>query len=228
MGQHWMPTTDLGLQAFADNFSAKVTLAPTVYGLTVANALSLGVSLNSYSTSLATQGNPATRTTVTTNEKNVRKEALTAELRAFARVVQACLTVTDAQRISLGLPVRDTEPTPVPAPAVSPQMVLVSVTGHTVRVRLRNAQSPDSTARPANVAGAMVFSYVGATPPTNVDAWAFVANISKTTVDVNFEPEVASGATVWILASWFNSKMQTSPAASPITATLGGGYAMSA
>ena len=38
------------------------------------------------------------------------------------------------QRHDLGLTVRDVEPTPVPAPAMAPQVLVVSITGNTVRI----------------------------------------------------------------------------------------------
>jgi hypothetical protein len=47
-------------------------------------------------------------------------------------------------------------------------------------------------------------------------------------VDVLFPATVASGATVWLSAFWFNPRKQPGPACDPVSANLPGGGAMAA
>ena len=73
--------------------------------------------------------------------------------------------------------------------------------------------------------GAAVFSYVGATAPTDPSAYAFQGNTSLTNFNVTFADTVVPGSVVWITAMWFNTRAQSGPAAQPVQAIIQYGYA---
>ncbi len=74
--------------------------------------------------------------------------------------------------------------------------------------------------------GATIFSYVGATPPTDASAYKFEGNTALTTFDVTFPDTVVPGSAVWITAMWFNTRAQSGPAAQPVQATVQYAFAM--
>ena len=62
---------------------------------------------------------------------------------------------------------------------------------------------------------------MGATPPAELSAWKFEGNTGRTTIDVLFPTSVASGATVWFTAFWFNPRKQQGPACDPVPVLTG-------
>ena len=141
----------------------------------------------------------------------------------LAGVSQRWPGMTNPLRIELGLPPRDFEPTPIPPPGAAPGIVVKSAQGRTVKIRLIDVAQPTRLGKPAGVSGASVFSFVGATPPADLANWKFEGNTSRTGVDVLFPTSVASGATVWFTAFWFNPRKQQGPACDPVSANLPGG-----
>ena len=224
MAASFLPNKDAALLAWAQNFSTLITLAPITYGLTAGQATSFAALLTSYSTAL-TACNPGVRNKAAVLTKNTARTSLKTNARLLARIVEGQATVTNAQKATLGLNVRAT-PTPIPPPALAPQIDVISVVARTVKIRLHNTETAPRRGKPAGVKGAAVFSYVGATPPADLSGYKFEGNTTVTVVDIVFPDTVAAGATVWIIAMWFNERTQNGPAATPVNATIQYGLSM--
>ena len=79
------------------------------------------------------------------------------------------------------------------------------------------------------MAGASVFSFVGATPPVGVFGWNFEGNTGRTIIDAQFAGTLAPGTVVWLTAFWYNPRAESGPGCSPVSAILaGGGMSMAA
>ncbi|HTL29753.1 MAG TPA: hypothetical protein VL282_11045, partial [Tepidisphaeraceae bacterium] len=117
--------------------------------------------------------------------------------------------------------------TPQPVPGFAPLLSVVKVSGHVVTVRMANPNEPSSKARPAFTSGMALFSYVGDETPTDPAAFKFETNTGRTEIDVTFPASVATGATVYFTAFFFNNRKQSGPACTPVSATLGAGSVMS-
>jgi hypothetical protein len=225
MANSFLPRTDHGLLAWAQNFYAVANAGPaTIFGLTSAQLTAFNALVGTYSTDLAAC-DPGVRNKAAVLTKNASKKSLANSARLLARIVEGQATVTDAQKAELGLNVR-AAPTPIPPPAFPPQVDLVSVVGRTVKIRLHNSEVAGKRGKPAGVKGAAVFSHVGATAPTDPSAYDFEGNTTLTVVDVVFPDTVAPGATVWITAFWFNERAQSGPAATPVQAVIQYGMGM--
>lgn len=216
----FFPTTDAGMLAWAQHFSTMISATPTTYGLVAAQATAYATLVTNYQTAL-TACEPTVRNKTSTAAKNQAKAALKLSSVQLANIINGQPTVTDAQKIALGLNVRAT-PTPVPPPGNPPTLDIVSVTGKTVKIRLHN-DATSKRARPAGVTGTTIFSYVGATPPADITAWVFQGSSSKTIVDIAFDNTVAAGSIVWLTAFWYNGKGQSGPACAPVSTYLAGG-----
>ena len=227
MGRNWLNETDDGLRTFALSFGTQAVADPIPIGLTAPIAAAYLAQAEAFDAAVTAARGPD-RGPAKTQAKNSLKIELIAETRRLARVVQACLTTTDEDRVKLNLPVHDTEPSPIPRPTLAPLVSVVSVTGHTVRLRLANAELPSSRARPPGTAGAMIFRYIGEAAPTGVDGWTFAGNTAQTQFDVTFDAAVPAGSKVWLTASWFNPRLETGPGAEPVSTTIGGGFVMAA
>jgi hypothetical protein len=210
-----VPTRDSLLATFAPNFSGIITLSPTTYNVTAGQATSLATATDNFLDAYNAQQADGARSKSLTTAKNSAKLALLALLRPMYGAIQASSTVSNTLKVNLGIVVRRM-PAPVPAPSAAPVVVVVSVTGRTVRLRLRDAANPHRVGRPANVAAATILSYVGTTPPASIGDWRFEANVSKTLLDVTFPETVAPGARVWFTVFWSNRKDQAGPACDPV------------
>jgi hypothetical protein len=140
----------------------------------------------------------------------------------LAKLIEGTASVTNAQKFALRLNVRSA-PTPVPVPSAAPGLDIVSVSAWTVKIKLHDTSSSAKRGKPPGVTGASLFSFVGATPPSDISSWQFEGNVSRTNVDVTFPNTIAGGTKVWISAFWFNNKKQSGPNSSPVSTNLQGG-----
>jgi hypothetical protein len=86
----------------------------------------------------------------------------------------------------------------------------------------------DRRGKPAGVALAFVYSFVGTTPPTDLTMFKFEGSSTRTTFDILFPTTVAGGSQVWLYACWANPRTQSGPACAPVTAYLQGAAAHAA
>jgi hypothetical protein len=143
----------------------------------------------------------------------------------LAKIIDGTATVTDAQRLDLGLNVRAT-PAPIPAPSQAPNLDVAGRLGTTVTIKLHDGSTSGRRRKPAGVQGASVFSFVGtggATPPAELADWKFEGNTTRTKIDVQFDAALAPGTLVWLCAFWFNPRGQAGPGCTPVSAILAGG-----
>ena len=220
MPNSFFPNTDSALLSWAQHFSSMITATPIPYGITAAEATALASLVTSYQTALVAC-EPTVRNKAATAAKNSARAALKISAKQLASIVEGQASVSDAQKIALGLTVRVT-PSPVPAPSNPPELDIVSVTGRTVKVRVHNNVKM-KRARPLGVTGNTLFSFVGAIAPGDLGAWTFQGNSSKTVLEVVFPEATPAGSSVWLLAFWYNGKGQSGPACAPVNTYLSGG-----
>lgn len=227
MGRQFLPSSDAALLAWSLNFNTLITATPTAFGLTAGLATAYGALHTAYATALAA-ADPAIRSKPAVATKDSARGALKNNARLLAKIVEGTASVTNAQKLSLGLTVR-AQPSPIPVPADAPALDIVSVSGRTVSIRLHDADNASKRGKPPGVDGAAVFSFVGATAPDDPSAYKFEGNTTRTTFDVVFPNTVAAGTQVWLTAMWFNERKQSGPACTPVGATVQfGGMSMAA
>ena len=218
----YLPLTDSGLLNWSENFAAQLAPDPTAFGLTMEEVGAYQQLQGNYDLAYTAATNPSTRGKATIATKNQTRKALITESRRLAMIATNYPATTDAQRLALGLTVRDKEPTPVPVPDSSPMVEVREVKNQRITLVLHNAEST-SRAKPEGVRGATVFTYIGASTPAELSDWKFEGNVTRTLVDLDMPATVPSGSKVWITAFWFNTKGQSGPATPPIYTYLGGG-----
>jgi hypothetical protein len=204
-----VPITDPGLLEFVDNFYRVIAAAPVSFGIGDAVIEQLETLRDDYSAKLQAAIDPPTRGQRTVFLKNQSKAALLSLTRKMAQQIGRTMSVTDAQRQELGLPILDKPRHSVPVPTTSPVLEVTKTSGRTVTLELKAGKS--KRGKPAKVAGASIFSYTGEQAPETAEGWVFLTNTTRTTVEIPFGPS-DQGDTVWITAFWYNSKAQSGPA----------------
>jgi len=124
--------------------------------------------------------------------------------------------ITDVQRQALGLRIRSTNHTPIPAPTEMPEMDILSVTGRTVRARL-HGETIEHRRKPTGCTGAYIWTFAGENPPEELSEWVFWSQTTKTTFEIEFPVSVEAGSKVWLAAGWVNAKGQIGPVCDPVS-----------
>jgi hypothetical protein len=217
----FIPSTDAGLLAWSLNFQTLIAASPAAYGLTGAQATAYQALHSAYATALAAC-DPNVRSKSTVAVKNAARTNLKSSLKLLVNIINGQGTVSDAQKLAMGLKVR-AMPSAIPAPALPPGLSVVSVVAWTVRIKLYDQNSSGKRGKPAGVNGASVFSFVGAEPPSDISAWKFEQNTGHTTMDLVFPSTIAPGTKVWLTGFWFNGRKQNGPACTPVCTNLQGG-----
>lgn len=226
-----MPIQDGALVNWGSNFDTKGTATPSKYSLTASQMTSFHTAYTAFVSAynaVATAREAGSRSKLLTSTKDQAKADLLVIGRELYSIVQSAISVADGDKSDIGVVVKKTSPTPVPPPSTAPGIAIVSSFGNTVKLRMYDVARPTHRSRPAGTIGASVFSFVGATPPSDESGWKFEGVAGKLIVDVTFPPATPGGAKVWFTAFWFNDRKQNGPASAPIGTNIPGGAAMAA
>lgn len=167
MSTDFLPARDADLDLWQQNFNDLIQAGPGTYGLDATYASAIAPLSADFTTKLAIAVNPSTRTKVTVASKDASKAALKSFIRVGAAIVQATPSVTNEAKESLGLPVHNNSPSPIPAPGTYP-IIGVTPSGpllHTLR--FSDQATPDSRRKPNGAKFLMVTSKVSATVITD-------------------------------------------------------------
>lgn len=208
------PAKEAELLTWSAQFSAKITATPTAFGLDAGQATAYAALHASYASAFATANDSTTNSKAAIIAKNNRKEALLNGPGGAWELVDVCQhwpDMTDALRGELNIRIPDTTPTPIAPPAQPPLVSILSTSGRTMEIRLRDKVNPDRRGKPVGVAGATVLYFVGENTPADPSQWMFLLNESRTKFYADIPPVVPPGARVWINAFWFNNRKQSGP-----------------
>ena len=115
MARSFFAGTDAQLYAGSASFATKISATPTAYGLTAPQATAYAARNATYAAAYEAAIDPETRTKGTVAAKNDARVAVRMTASDLAKVINGTATVTDEQKIDLGLNVRK-RPSPRPAP----------------------------------------------------------------------------------------------------------------
>jgi hypothetical protein len=221
-----VPLKDSLLVPWSTNFDTRITATPTTFGLTAAQATAYTALhdpfVAGYNAMMAARAD-GTRSEAQTAIKDAAKTALLAMARELYSFVQANTSVSDADKILLGVKPRDYSKSTISAPTARPGMDLVSVVARTVTVHIHDSASSSKRGKPAGAISAWVYTYVGSEYPSDPSMWQFQGAFNKPEAEIVFPDSVASGAQVWICAAWASRRGETGPVSVPITTNVQGG-----
>jgi hypothetical protein len=220
MASEFPPSREAELVPFSVNFKTKITATPLVFSLTPAQATAYGAVHDDFVAKWNICQDPATKTKEAVEIKDTAKDALVANLRMLVKIIQNAPTTTNAMRIDLAIPERESEPTPVPPPAQAPLLEVASVYGRNIRIKLNDA-SGEKRGRPEGCKGAQVYSFVGPTAPAGTDGWKMEGLVTRPTALVEMGESVAPGSKVWLTACWYTERGLTGPACTPVATATG-------
>lgn len=220
----YLPSSDAGLLAWTGTFAAKINAgAGGNYGLTVQQTSAYAALQSDFAFRMAQVADPSTDSTVNRGGKNDTGKSLVKMTRQLVNAIQGNPATTDDDRSALGLTVRKRTNTRTPTPKQPPKISIEHAFGTEVKIRLADAASPESRAKPVGVAGAAILTSLGDAPPllSDIASWTFQGTVSRMLSTIEF-PGARSGTTAWITAMWFNPRSENGPPAQPISVQIPG------
>lgn len=211
MATNYIPPRDADFALWSANFAALITATPTAYGLIPADATAINAANTPWQTAYATATNPSTRTTPAVAAKDAARATCEFVLRPYAQRINADAAVTDDQRADLGLTIRKTVPTPIPAPSTMPVLSLISATHLAATFAFRDSTTPTSKAKPYGVVALQVVQSIGTTAATDPSQCEFLAQFGKSPFPVAYDGADV-GKVVTMFGRWVT---QSGPAGIP-------------
>jgi hypothetical protein len=202
-------------------FAAGIATDFATLGLTSAQQLAFNALNTTLQAAWTTSITPETRTSVSIGQRDEALAAMRAMAIDLAKIIYATPTVTNSQLTALGLVPRGRTPSHLISEI--PVLTVLKVQGRQCLIRVRGS----ARGKLPEAIGAIIYSYVGATPPATAAGWTSEGPITKDTALVAFDDSVAVGATVWFAAQWFNTK-GVGPGCPPVQATINAAASMAA
>lgn len=164
-----------------------------------------------------------TRSASLTVTKDNKKAALLSYARELYALISANQSISDADKTLVGVHVRNTPPSPIPAPTVRPGVVVSSVVGRTVYTTIHESASSPKRRKPAEAVQAYVYWFAGEDYPSDAANWQFAGPANKADFNFTVPNTVAGGALVWICAAWVSRRGDSGPMSVPISTNVQGG-----
>lgn len=145
------PEAGADLAVFTQGLLVYVNANLVALGLTPADVTPLTTALTTFQTALTNQATAANAAQAATENRQIAQANLEQQLQGFNAGMQAAPTVTDQQREGMGLPVYDTEPTPVPPPATRPVLQVDTSQRLEHKISFSDEATPEHRRKPTGV-----------------------------------------------------------------------------
>jgi hypothetical protein len=204
----YIPQKDAELVPWGANFTAGVVENATEWDIPAEDVTELQTANDDFAELQAKADSPA-KTSIIVAEKNTARKRLEAIIRKLVGFRLKNPVITDAQRVALGLHVRDTTHTPVPVPTTRPEIDIDVLDVRRLKIVFHDMGSA-SKAKPYGVNGAVILYAVLDTPPADISALTRSVLATRTPHILEFTEEERS-KTVYIAICWQNEKGQRGP-----------------
>lgn len=175
----YIPTRDADFESWLLNFSTLLTAAPTTYGLTAPDAVAVAAEYTAWNAAYLLATDPSTRTPVSVAAKDSARASAEAVVRPFAVLISLNAAVLPGDKVAIGVTLRNTTPTPIPAPVIAPAIELIKATPLVQQLQIRPVGST-SKAKPAGSVSIEVARSVGTVAATDPAQLSIVGQYGKT------------------------------------------------
>ena len=150
--------------------------------------------------------------------KDEARAAYVAVIRPLVRRLQASAVVSDAEKASLGITVRQ-EPGPIGPPTTAPICTIECGNRLQQTLRFVDSATPTRKAKPAGALGVEIWNKVGTTPPTGENDLRFVAVDTNAPYVMNFD-SADGGKTNYVWMRWVSPTGERGPWGEQAQATI--------
>lgn len=182
----YIPAPDAAFNDWLQNFSGLLTGAPATYGLTAPDAVLVAAEASAFDSALTLSTDPATRTPVSVAAKDAARASAEFVVRPYAVGISLNPSVTNGDKVAIGVTVRSNIPTPIPAPVTPPTISLISATPLVHQLQIRPVGASNKAKPPGCIAIEIARS-VGTVAATDPNQLAIVGQYGKTPLLQNFQ-----------------------------------------
>jgi hypothetical protein len=197
----YLPQKDSELVVWSKNFLALILANAESWGIPQTETRALQTAVTNFQTLQAQADSPA-KNSVIVKQKNDAKKILKDEIRKLANFRLRNPIITNAQRLMLGLHVRDAAPSPIPPPTSRPEFNIEVVDIRRLAIPFHDMGS-SGKAKPYGVNGAVILYAILDMPPQKIDE--LTHSVLATRSPHHFEfTEAQRGKTVYFALCWQN------------------------
>ena len=225
-----MPSTDYipakltNFAAWIANFAALLTLAPATYGLTAPDAVAVQAAADDFAAAFAISSTPATRTSPAIANTTAQRAIAAGIVRPYAVRISANDAVDDGDKVAIGVTVRSTVITPIPAPSTQPALSLLSAQFLKHTLRYFDVTTPTSKQKPFGVKALQVWRNVGVAAATDPIQCQFYGDFTKSPMVSEFDAadrgKQCTYFTRWVTVAGPGGKAQTGPWSDALVVTV--------
>jgi hypothetical protein len=221
-GEHYMPRPDGDFAAWANHYYDAVEKWWSVNGFDQSELKPLKEALSAWNAAFPNHVAAQQRAEGARQAKDAARAALEKEVRPVTNFVQGYPKTTNADRAEMGITVRDTSPTPAPAPSSRPLALVESGQRLTHQLRLVDESTPTRRARPKGVQRAEVFVALtppGSPAPANPSDYRYIGSVTRGETTLSFESD-KGGMQAHYLSRWVSTSGATGPWSETASATV--------
>lgn len=214
----YLPTRNIELMLWIDNFVDLIQANPTNYGLVAGDATALDAVRDPFRTAFDLAQDINTRTQPVVAGFNAQKSTTLTVIREYAMIVLNDPGVSNELKTGLGL-VIPSPPSRIPPPTTIPLVTILYAQPQTHTLRYADSTTPASRAKPAGVTSMQVFRTIATAPASDPDAASFVNASTTNPVLVSSSPSDA-GKIATYFCRWANRRGEVGPWSNPVSMML--------
>lgn len=215
----YIPSTDAGFRDWLDNFSTLITADPGKYGLDSSDAIVIADHYTNYDVAYQVVQAPSTRTSSAVALKDAQKASAVASVRVYAQMIKNNAGVTNEDKITLGLHVNDSTPTPIPQPASAPLLMIQAAFSGEHEIRYADENTPASRRKPPGAMQIQINRTVDTGANPDPTASAMVGLYTKQPIFISQNP-MDVGKTATYFGRWVTRTGLFGPWSLPIAMTV--------
>lgn len=221
MSTSYIPSTDSGFATWAANFASVLATGYAAYGLAASDATAISAANATFQTAYTIATTDVSRTSVTIAAKDLARNQCKDLMRLYSDIIQANQGITQDQKTALGLTIRKTTQTPVPAPTTSPILTIIGATPGQLTARYADQNTPSARKKPSGVTQILFFAATSATVVTDPTTLPLKAIETKNPVPLNFDSS-DNGKTAYVAARWMTRRGLFGPWSAIVHFTVAG------
>jgi len=214
----YIPGPDASFQAWQSNFVVYANANLAALGLTAPDMTPVTAAQTGWNTAFPAHITAANAAKAAKQTKDENRAAYIAAIRPLVRRLQASTVVSDAEKASLGITVRQAS-TPIGAPTTAPQVSIECGNRLQQMLRFVDSATPTRKAKPAGALGVEIWNKVGTTPPAGEADLRFVAVDTNAPYLMTFD-SADGGKNNYVWMRWVSPTGERGPWSEQAQATI--------
>ena len=216
----YIPKGNAAILDYLQNLHQQLADRPAAYGVSAADAATLGGVVSALAAATQTLKSPATRGTPFVIVRDQAQAAAVDVARSVVQRIKMDDGVTDADKNLAGVPLkRSGGGEPQPAPTFAPGIAVEAAITGGQTLRYSNPQEPGRKAKPYGIAGLQLFVHVGEEAIGDVNESQYYGTYTRPIIGVAFAPEDNKKVATYF-ARWIDRKGQEGPWSAPASMTI--------